>query len=182
MIPDLQDVPVDDPDWRADIDPSQIIRDEYAKLTKVRKNLIEIYNSEFLGTLISQSVDRKDRYKPVTQHRIKVGDIVLLQEENTKPTNYPMGVVKSIEVNSNNEATGAVILKGKSKELVKRHITTLIPLLEVNVCSEQESDSPITNFNLDSQELESNSPGPTLKRRKAAIESEQRTRDILRDL
>ena len=62
------------------------------------------------------------------QHDLKVGDIVLLKEVNTKP-NYSSGMVKELQWNSNNEITGAVVQKGKTNECVKRHITTLIPYL-----------------------------------------------------
>ena len=175
LIPELQSVPDVDPDWLDDSNPSQQIKDEFMKLRKVRNTLREKYHSEFLGTLISQAVDKKDRYRPVTQQRIKVGDLVLLKDVHTKPNNYPMGLVKEIEFNSNNEATGAVILKGKTKELVKRHITTLIPLLECDSILDNPLDSDI--HTPDQGKVFS----PRV-RRKAAVNSEKRTRLLFNNL
>lgn len=172
LIPELHEIPDADPDWLANSDPSQKIQDEYIKLRKVRNSLIHKYHSEFLGTLISQAVDKKDRYKPVVQESIKVGDLVLLKEVHTKPNNYPMGLVKDIEVNSNSEVTGAVILKGRTKELVKRHITTLIPLLQCDPGTITDNTSKIQNLD------ESNTKRV---RRKAAEVSEYRTRQMLNE-
>ena len=171
LIPDLHRVPDSDPEWKGDLKPADSIRDEYYKLRKVRHNLIDKYHSEFIGTLVSQAVDEKDRYKPVTQHNIKPGDIVLLKEVHTKPNNYPMGLVKKVEINSNNEVTGAHVLKGKTNEVVKRHISTLIPFLE--------SDNDFDNNPID--EIDDKVSVLPSVRRKAAIVSEQRTRDILSD-
>ena len=174
LIPELQGMPDLDPDWQADLNPSQHIRDEYSKLRRVRNSLIERYHSEFLGTLISQSVDRKDRYRPVSQQSIKVGDLVLLKEVHTKPNNYPMGLVKDTEVNSNDEVTGAIILKGRTKEIVKRHITTLIPLLE---CDTEKSDDLVTP----EVGMKENTTFSPRVRRMAAINSEQQTRRMLNE-
>ena len=170
LIPALQYVP-DDPEWHADLNPSQHIKDEYAKLRKVRGTLIEKYHSEFLGTLVAQAIDKKDRYSPVVQQNIKVGDLVLLKEVHTKPNNYPMGMIKKIEVNSNNEVTGAVVLKGKTRETVQRHVSTLIPLLQAEPVSEFLPDNSNINDSIEA--------GSTRVRRKAAIASEQRTRHLL---
>ena len=145
------------------------------KLRKVRNSLIEKYHSEFLGTLISQAVDKTDRYRPATQQPIKVGDLILLKDANTKPNNYPMGLVKEVEINSNNEVTGAVILKGKTRELVKRHISTLIPLLECDPKSDNFDTSEV-------QTLDDDKTFSPRVRRKAAVNSEQRTRLIFNDL
>ena len=43
--------------------------------------------------------------------KISLGDVVLLKEDYHKPINYPMGIVKKIITNINNEVTGAEILK-----------------------------------------------------------------------
>ena len=124
-----------------------------------------------MGTLIAQAVDKKDKYRPFVQHNLKVGDIVLLKEANTKPNNYPLAMVKILEHNTNNEITGAVVFKGKTKELVKRHVTTLIPFLEINPDWE---DLPDSTIEVDEELMTS----PHV-RRKAAVASEQRTRQML---
>ena len=171
IIPDLHGVPDDDPEWHSDLNPSHCIQNEYNKLRKVRNSLLDIYHSEFLGTLIAQAVDKKDKYRPFVQHNLKVGDIVLLKEANTKPNNYPLAMVKILEHNTNNEITGAVVFKGKTKELVKRHVTTLIPFLEINP---DWKDLPDSTIEVDEELMAS----PRV-RRKAAVASEQRTRQML---
>ena len=91
----------------------------------------KIYTQEFLGTLIAQAVDKKDRYKPLTHKHIKEGDIVLIKELNCKPNNFCMGRIRKVIVNDLGEVTNAVVMKGKTRELLKRHASTLIPILEV---------------------------------------------------
>ena len=83
LIPDLH-ASSSDSDWQLDINRSSSIRDSYSKLSKVRTELLEHYQEEFLGTLIAQAVDRKDRYHPVHHKILKVGDIVLVKEVNKK--------------------------------------------------------------------------------------------------
>ena len=144
LIPELQEVPENDPLWKANDRPSTAIKDEYLKLRKVRHNLIEAYQNEFLKTLVAQAVDRKDRYYPVCHQQLSIGDIVLIKEPNTKTINFPLGIIKEIEVNDLGETTGAVILKGKTQELVKRHVTTLIPYLR-----KSESLTDVSESNLD---------------------------------
>ena len=171
IIPDLHGIPDDDPEWNSDLNPAQCIQNEYNKLRKVKNSLLDIYHSEFLGTLIAQAVDKKDKYRPVVQHNLKVGDIVLLKEANTKPNNYPLAMVKNLEHNTNDEITGAIVFKGKTKELVKRHVTTMIPFLEINP---DYRDPPDLTMKVDENLMTS----PRV-RRKAAVASEQRTRQML---
>ena len=127
VIPNLQQVPVDE-DW-VNQESTERIKNSYHKLNKVRADLIKNYNEEFLNNLIDQSVSKKSGYKPVLHKRIKCGDIVLLKEELLKSSQYPMGIIKDVTVNSLGEVTGAKILKGSTKELVKRHSSVIIPLL-----------------------------------------------------
>ena len=128
VIPDLQQDPDLDPDWLHS-SPNKIIHSNYEKLKKVRSKLKEIYHSEFLTNLISQSTDRKNRFKPVVHKILNPGDIVLLKETFTKPLNFPMGIVKEITKNSLGETTAVKVFKGKTRELVERHASTIIPLL-----------------------------------------------------
>ena len=129
VIPDL--TPLDsDPSWDPALSSTDHIRDSYAKLRKARHQLIEIYNSEFLAQLIRQATDSTSRYKPISYKSLQAGDIVLLKEPFQKPANYPMGIVKKLQLNSSNEVTGATILKG-NKETVDRHASSIIPLLSI---------------------------------------------------
>ena len=123
-----------DPDWV----PNNLnsIKKYSSKLNKVLCKLTEFYNEQFLVKLMHQSVDIKDRYRPVKHDLLKQGDIVILQEDLTKIQNYPLGVVKDIVVNSQGEITGATIMKGSNREIVKRHSNTIIPLLTVSTDNE----------------------------------------------
>ena len=134
LIPELQDFPINDPDFV--VNPNHI-SENYSKLCRVRTNLIEIYHNEFLGNLIFQAVDRKSRYKPISHKQVQVGDVVLIKEENSKRSTYPMGIVLKTFQNSLGETTHAVVKKGKSGQCNKLHVTILIPLLETNFDSLQ---------------------------------------------
>ena len=46
-----------------------------------------------------------------------------------KAADFPMGVVQNLQVNDLGDVTGATILKGRSREIVKRHVNSLILLL-----------------------------------------------------
>ena len=175
IIPDLQYSPPVDPDWTENSSTS--VKDSYAKLRKVRIDLLNVYQEEFLATLIAQAVDRRDRYRKISHKVLKEGDIVLLKEVNIKPNNYPLAIVKQTISNDSGEVTGAIVLKGKTRELVKRHSSTLIPVLEatMDVPKDDSEDSQV------SQSV----PNPDFVRsrpvRKAAVVSQQKTRDLLRD-
>ena len=150
------------------------LRNNYQQLQKVRDHLITIYQEEFLTNLMEQATDRKDRYKSVSHKSIKPGDIVLLKESFTKPNDYPLGIVRNVEVNCLGEVTGATIFKGKTRELVKRHASVIIPLLTLE--EDISSSSPEI-----SNESENPSSTKSRKRRKAACLSEEKTREILQN-
>ena len=122
------------------------VRDVYGKLRKVRENLIDFYHSEFLATLITQAVDKKERYKPVQHRPLKPGDIVLLADKFSKRYNYPMGRVSSVESNTLGEVTSAYIIKGVSREKVYRHVTSLIFLLPSEYTTASDVDNSIPNL------------------------------------
>ena len=167
IIPDLQPFPRDDPDFVAD--PNQLASN-YSKLCKVRNNLLDIYHNEFIGTLILQAIDRNGRYKPVSHKQVQVGDIVLIQEEYTKRSNYPMGLVIKIFQNNLGETTHAVVKKGKTGQLNKLHVSQLIPLLETNMIPSQV---------VPSDPLSSNSVKLARPLRKAALKSRAKTKALL---
>ncbi len=143
IIPGLQPDPDPDPSWK--LSPVDKARSSFKNLRKVRERLIELYNEEFLSNLIIQATNKKDRYKPVNHKALKFGDIVLMKEKHLKPSNFPMGIVKEVQINSLNEVTGALILRGKTRELVKRHVNSLIPLMSTNqdrIVSNNNTDIP----------------------------------------
>ena len=166
VIPDLQEVDLSDRDWEPDSTENNLL-----KLNKVRNNLIRLYNEEFLINLTKLATNVKGRFKPFHHEIIKPGDIVLLKEPHTKANNYPLAVIKEVVKNSNNEVTGATLRKGKSREIVKRHSSTIIPYLSVN-----------TDFSLNnaaaktSNEVSSSRKQP---KRVAAEISRKKTRAIL---
>lgn len=141
------------------------MRQSLEKISRVHKKLFEIYNCEFLTTLISQAVDKRDRYKPVKNCRLSVGDIVLLIEPHTKQNNYPLGIIRSITKNTLGEVTNATVFKGKTRESVFRHASSLIKILEHDEDTETESQHD--------EVLEVDSPNLNRKRRVAAVKAEQ---------
>jgi len=126
IIPELQPDPDMESEWDS---PTEGIKSSFEKLRVIRESLYKIYHEEFLANLVNQAIDDNSRYKAVKHEVLHPGDIVLVKELHTKAQNYPMAVVKSVEVNVNGEITGAVLKKGKSNEVIKRHVTNLIPLL-----------------------------------------------------
>ena len=165
----------EEPDWRPVGNLSTALKHDYEQLKRVRHNLIELYQDEFIASLIHQAVDRTDRYKPISHKRISPGDVVLLKESFTKPHDYPMGLVKEIQVNDLGEVTGATIMKGKTRELVKRHSSVIIPLLTVNQSnpSVKEAHEILKDDDLEISRISSR------PKRRAAIKSSEASKRIL---
>ena len=82
---------------------------------------------------------------------MKVGDIILLKEPMMKQTNYPMAIVQSVTKNDLDEVTEIKAMKGSSREIVSRHITSIIPILSPhqddasspNIVVTQEAKAPL---------------------------------------
>ena len=102
-----------------------------------------------------------------------MGDIVLLKEPHLKAIQFPLGIVQKTHVNDLNEVTSAIVRKGKTRELVKRHAHSLIPYISL--------DNPVDQN--DSHKTESAARGESRPRtkRKAALASEARSRAIVGD-
>jgi len=166
VIPQLQPVPVD---LDFSNDPVANVRDSYDGIRRVRERLIKIYNDEFISGLVSQAVDRKSRYKPVNSECASVGDVVLIKEEYCKLQNYPMGIITKAYENSEGEVTHAEVRKGKTGDICRRHITSLIPLL-------RRRDDETCVERIEPAVDDSNVSRP---RRKAALESRAKTKAIL---
>ena len=49
-----------------------------------------------MQNFITQSLDKKDRYKRVKHNSIDIGDIVLVKEPLVQQINYPMEITKSV--------------------------------------------------------------------------------------
>ena len=135
IIPQLQ--PVDE-EWQPD---SSSLSSTYDKLRRVRENMIKNYHEDFMVKLISQAVDKPSLYKPVLHKKIKIGDIVLLVEKHLKQYQYPTGRVLSVEYNDLGESTSAKIIKGDTREIVYRHVTSLILFIPGENCAKPSDDS-----------------------------------------
>ena len=182
VIPDLQNDPTDDPAWLPSDPINGIIR-QYDKLKRVRKNLKKIYESEFLQTLIKQATNEKKRYVPCSHKNLKIGDVVIIKEENTKIHHYPMGIVTDILVNHNGEVTGATILKGKTREVTKRHSSNIIPILSPSKETEKGNPKPETMpSSISIPKEDQNSLRPGRKKVNSIRKAAQRSRKATREL
>jgi len=117
----------------------------FDKMQKCNSKLTELYHHEFLLELMSQSVSKRDKYRPVRHKLLSVGDIVLLVEPHLKQYNYPMGIIKSVNINTLGEVTSATVFKGKTRETVFRHSTSLILLLSPDDKTEGSDCDQIPN-------------------------------------
>ena len=89
---------------------------------------INNYYNEFLATLLQQSFG-KDKYKPVKIQEISVGDLVLIKDPLMKCIDFPIGIVKNVVVNDLEEVTEVEVRKGNTGEVVRRHVTSLVPYM-----------------------------------------------------
>ena len=145
-----------------------VILSRHSSFRKANARLVDLYHHEFLNRLLVQSIDQKDRYKPCLNKELHVGDIVLLTDKFCKQSNYPMGIIKSVETNSLKEVTAAKVLKGDTKEVVYRHSSSLIPLLRgVESDGKPTVDTPV----------DESSTGERIKRN-AAVKSDALTRAL----
>ena len=131
VIPQLHPKTADE-DESPDYGRESGIKDEYEKLRSVREKLIETYHGEFLSTLMYQAVNEKNRYKPVAHQVLEPGDVVLIVESMRKRVNYPMGRVLTVTRNNLDEVTSAEILRGDTREKVRRHVSSLILIIPGN--------------------------------------------------
>ena len=176
IIPNLHEVNIDDSIADENFDPIESIQNTDKKLKGVKSKLFKLYHDEFIPHLIQQATDKKSRFQPKVHKTLMVGDVVLIKEENTKRANLPLGIVEKVTTNQIGEVTDTLILKGSTKERIRRHPTVLIPLLqskEVNDNSEKQS--------LPVDKVQESSPSKPKSRRLAALKSRERSRMILND-
>ena len=171
LIPELQRHPDLELDEDYLVSPCDKVKENYTRLRKVRSYLINIYHEEFLGNLIHQAANAKDRFKPVKHTLLQNNDVVLIKQPYSKPNQYPMGIVRDVTINELGEVTGVTLLKGKTGEVTKRHSSNLIFLFRPDVSSNEDKDS----LNHDSNSASNHTRG----KRKAAKISALKTRQIL---
>ena len=99
-----------------------------------------------MNNLIHQAVDRKNRFSPVRHVKLSVGDVVLIKDDMVKPSKYPLGIVRNVVENSKGEITDVTVFKGKTNELLKRRVTSIIPLISNSTevqAADEESQNPL---------------------------------------
>ena len=89
--------------------------------------------------------------------------------DDTKRSNYPLGIIIDTITNDLGEVTQVLVRKGKTGQVNKLHISKIIPLFENNVSSGAESYD-----NDRDDKVAASRP-----KRKAAIISEDKTKKIL---
>ena len=77
--------------------------------------------------------------------KISAGDVVLLVDKYLKQYQYPTGRVLSVEYNSLGESTSAKILKADTREIVYRHVTSLILYIPGDNCAKSTADETQTD-------------------------------------
>ena len=68
-----------------------------------------------------------------------VGDLVSIKEPFAKPLQYPLGIVKSMQVNELGECISAKVMKG-NKQVVNKHPNDIILLTRFDDSCGSESD------------------------------------------
>jgi len=104
---------------------------------------------------------------------------VLLKEEFIKPSNYLMGRVINTTLNNLNEVTSVTVLKSSTRELVYRHVTSLIYLFTPDVDVQMA-----TNRGVDSENIGNNSEPPNgnnINQRQAAQNCKNRTQILAKE-
>ena len=113
---------------------------ELEKLKKASQRLCTLYEDQFLQDLLVQSVQKKAGFKPIKHRQLKIGDLVLIKDMLLKPHQYPIGRVIKVVKNIINEVTEVTLIKA-NRETVRRHVSSVIPLLSL------ASDYPLADDN-----------------------------------
>ena len=121
VIPDLER---DSQNWTPDAHITM-----HNKLGEIRGSMLNIYYDEFINTLVKQATNLSKRYVPKNHTKLSIGDIVLIKDDLIKRSKLPMAIVTAVEENSLGEVVSATLRKGGTKELTRRHVSNLIPIL-----------------------------------------------------
>ena len=121
-----------DTDW-SPLGDVESVRSGFEQLKKCRDVLVDLYHVEFMSNLMDQATVGCDKYKKVDHILLKPGDLVLIKDSMQKPTNYPLAVVLDAQKNSLGEVTAVTVRKGCNREVVTRHVQSIIPLMTVNL-------------------------------------------------
>ena len=168
VVPHLQDLDCSDVAWVSD--PLKDINSNNLNLRKCHKRILDLYHSEYLAKLAMQATDR-ELYRPVAHSPLEEGDIVLLKEDYCKASHYPMAVIKKVYRNDFNETTGVEVFKGKSREVSKRHSSSVIPFLKCNSYPAAKTIQTSDKSDTESPSFDSGRPP-----RQAALKGARRTK------
>ena len=124
-----------------------------------------------MSGLIIQAAEKRGRYLPIKHNKLKNRDIVLIKDPYIKPYNFPLGKIIKTFINSKGETTHVEVFKGNTKEVTKRHVSCLIPLIYNEI---QDEGSDIMN----SADL-SNYSRNSNTQRKAAISAKAKIKELL---
>lgn len=113
------------------------IEAEFSMLESAREKLTETYEEERRETLLRQATDKPNRYKKYKHAELKIGDIVLVKEPLTKRAKYPRARIIKLNKNDVGEVSSVIIQKGKTREELHRHVSTIIPILSAPSTSSQ---------------------------------------------
>ena len=100
----------------------------------------------FLPKLIQQATDVPNRYTPKKHVKLTPGDVVLIKENLLKRANFPLAIVEKTIENSLGEVTSVILRKGCNREIIERHVTSIIPLFQTDSSSDQPIDSTAKNI------------------------------------
>ena len=123
-----RDEDASDISWEPSTSNQQKLFESFQEINKVRNNIYNLYESEFIQTLEKQATNKANRYKNSNQSPLQIGDLVAIKTKLLKPYFYPKGIVKNIEYNDINDIN-AVTVRKSNKELVRRHPTEIILLM-----------------------------------------------------
>ena len=175
VIPSLSNMDPDsisDPDW-PEVGCTKSIIEGHDKLRKCRQFLGDLYHEEFMSNLMHQATNQKQRYKKVKHDALVRGDVVLLKEPLCKPTKYPMATVVDVVHNDLNEVTQVTVRKGNTREIVSRHVTSVIPLFSPEKDTDPIND-PMESMNKDNCSSKLSRPA-----RKAALKGRKKTAELI---
>ena len=115
VITSMEDTSLD-PDWYSSVVSVKDIDSKWQALSRVGKKLIDLYNEEFRTSLIAQATDMSGRYKLGSASQLKIGDIVLMREDNMKRADFPMVRIVDLHYNFLYEVNKVFLIKGASRE------------------------------------------------------------------
>ena len=99
----------------------------YKTLCGVRAKLRDVYHREFIGNLVYQATNKRDRFSKTNHLKLRPGDVVSIKIPMSKPYQYPMAVVSEVEENDLDEVVAATVRKSNG-EFIRRHVTDLVHL------------------------------------------------------